>query len=115
MHLFSNISGILMTHADRDELSKNKGVKYLKDAVDQGNSDAQHQLGSCYLFGKGVVKDEREAIRLFKLAADQGNVKAQFDLGNKYSIYVYKLFDYCIPLIYFILPYINNLLYIHYY
>jgi TPR repeat protein len=34
-----------------------------------------------YEYGRGVAKDDQEAVRLYKLAADQGITVAQVDLG----------------------------------
>ena len=41
-------------------------------------------LGWCYQYGVGVVKDDKEAVRLFSLAAQQGDSDAQFNLGLCY-------------------------------
>lgn len=39
-----------------------------------------------YLGGLGgLLKDEREAVRLFRLSADQGNSRGQLDLGYAYQ------------------------------
>jgi TPR repeat protein len=54
-------------------------------AADQGNANAQSNLGVCYKNGTGVTKDEREAVRWYRLAADQGKAAAQFNLGVCYA------------------------------
>jgi TPR repeat protein len=42
-----------------------------KLAADQGNSDAEANLGVFYENGRGgLAKDDKEAARLFKLSAD---------------------------------------------
>ncbi len=47
-------------------------------AADQGNANAQANLGFFYEKGRGgLPKDDREAARLYKLAADRGNEYAQ--------------------------------------
>ena len=51
-------------------------ARILKDA-EQGNSWAQFNLGNAYATGKGVPKDEAEAVRWFRKAAEQGNPFAQ--------------------------------------
>ncbi len=43
-----------------------------------------HYLGSCYLKGNGVEKDEKEAFQWFLKAADQGNAEAQNNVGICY-------------------------------
>ena len=53
--------------------------------AEQGDADAQFNLGVMYANGEGVLKDEAEAVRWFRLAADQGNAFAQYDLGVMYA------------------------------
>jgi TPR repeat protein len=51
-----------------------EAARLFKLAADQGNADAQTNLGILYANGRGgLPKDDREAARLFKHAADQGN------------------------------------------
>ena len=38
-----------------------------------------------YAEGKGVSKDEAEAVRWYRLAADQGHAEAQYFLGIMYA------------------------------
>lgn len=59
--------------------------QYLKDA-EQGNADAQYNLGFCYAFGKGVAKDETKPVYWYKKAAAQGNTDAQKRLGYCYAV-----------------------------
>ena len=47
-------------------------------AAEQGDADAQYKLGSAYATGKGVAKDNHEAVRWFRAAAEQGHADAQF-------------------------------------
>ncbi len=35
--------------------------------------------------GRGVEKDEAEAVRLYRLAADQGDAAAQYNLGRMFE------------------------------
>ena len=61
-----------------------EGVK-LK--AEQGNAQAQYNLGFLYEYGfglpEGVVKDQKEAVKWHRLAAEQGNKHAQYHLGSK--------------------------------
>ncbi len=41
-------------------------------AADQGDADAQFNLGIMYENGRRVPQDETEAVRWYRLAADQG-------------------------------------------
>ena len=38
-------------------------------------------LGVMYANGRGVLKDEAEAVRWYRLAAEQGHAGAQYNLG----------------------------------
>ncbi len=59
-------------------------LEYFRLAVDQGNANAQFNLGFAYYVGQGVEPDYDEAFRLFQLAADQGFPVAMFALGDCY-------------------------------
>lgn len=48
---------------------------YMKLA-EQGNPEAQYQLGNLYFSGDGVEFDLDEALAWYRSAADQGNEKA---------------------------------------
>jgi TPR repeat protein len=52
--------------------------------AEQGNPDAQAGLGSLYLGGYGVARDEAAAMAWFRKAAEQGNAGGQFSLGSLY-------------------------------
>lgn len=41
-------------------------------------------LGYSFRLGKGVAKDDKEAVKWFRKAAEQGLALAQFDLGECY-------------------------------
>ena len=49
--------------------------------LNKADSGAQFNLGWCYQNGVGVVKDDKEAVRLYSLAAQQGISGAQYNLG----------------------------------
>ena len=55
-----------------------------KDA-EQGDSDAQFNLGICYFNGEGVEKDLEQAVNWFRKAAQQGSPEAQFNLAVCYN------------------------------
>ena len=62
-----------------------KAAELYQKAADQGNADAQVNLGWLYQMGEGVPKDLRKAAELYQKAADQGNARAQFNLGWLYE------------------------------
>jgi hypothetical protein len=54
-----------------------EAVKWFRKAADEGDAQAQTELGSMYAFGLGVPKDEAEAYKWYLLAAAQGNEQAR--------------------------------------
>jgi TPR repeat protein len=52
--------------------------------AEQGNADAQFNLGVMYYKGRGVPKNYKTAVKWYTLAAEQGNASAQFYLGLMY-------------------------------
>ena len=52
-------------------------VKQIRKAADQGDANAQRELGNIYLCGEGVPKDYVEAVKWYRKAADQGDAMAQ--------------------------------------
>ena len=63
---------------------KEELVKLQKEA-EQGDADAQFQLGAKYQFGEGLPIDNVKAIEWNKKAAEQGNSNGQVNLGYMYS------------------------------
>jgi len=59
-------------------------VTELLKLAEQGDVEAQYNLGNCYYDGDGVEKDYVQAVRWFIKAATQGYTKAQFDLSACY-------------------------------
>ena len=53
--------------------------------ADQGDADAQSNLGLMYDTGQGVPQNAAEAVKWYRLAADQGNASAQYNLGLMYA------------------------------
>ena len=58
----------------------------LRVLAEQGDAEAQFNLGARYASGRGVAEDETEAVRWFRLAADQGHITAQLNLGARYAV-----------------------------
>jgi TPR repeat protein len=55
-----------------------------KALAEQGNADAQYNLGLIYDLGNGVPENDAEAVRWYRLAAEQGHAIAQYRLGGMY-------------------------------
>ena len=50
----------------------------------QGDINAQNNLGTMYKDGNGVPQDYKQAFELFKKAAQKGEATAQYNLGIMY-------------------------------
>ena len=71
-----------------------EAAKWYRRAAEQGDADAQYNLGVMYdraeslpasARSRGIAQDYGEAARWYRLSADQGNADAQFNLGILYS------------------------------
>jgi TPR repeat protein len=60
-------------------------VGWYRKSADQGDAEAQSDLGYMYAEGKGVPQDYTEAVRWYHKAADQGYARGQDGLGYAYS------------------------------
>ncbi len=60
-------------------------MKELRRLADQGDAQAQFELGVRYAHGYGVSRDDQEAAKWYRLAAEQGDADAQHALGVMYD------------------------------
>ena len=60
-------------------------ISLFRIAADQGNADAQVNMGSFYENGRGVTQDYVEAMRWYRRAADQGDPDGQVAVGLLYE------------------------------
>ena len=60
-------------------------VRWLRQAADQGNSDAQLNLGVMLLYGYGVTQNATQAAKWLKQSAAQNNRSAMRELGELYA------------------------------
>jgi len=67
-----------------DQRAQAKSLADLQKLADQGNADAQWQMGVRYHSGENVPHDDAQAMQWFLRAAEQGNVAAQSALGAYY-------------------------------
>ena len=56
------------------------GIQYLEIAADQGLSEALHELGRRYQWGRGVKRCDEKASEYYRVAADQGLSGAELAL-----------------------------------
>jgi len=73
--------GLALDRRDNKDMVK----EYLK-AAEQGDAQAQYNLGVAYDKGIGVESDQKEAVKWYRKAAEQGHAQAQFELGLAYYV-----------------------------
>jgi uncharacterized protein len=62
-----------------------KDLDDLKTAAEQGDMDAQYNLGVAYESGEGITKDFAEAAKWFRKAAAQEHEFALFNLHGLFK------------------------------
>jgi TPR repeat protein len=62
-----------------------EAVKWYLKAAEQGESEAQYNLGVMYAIGQGVAKNEKRAVEWYLRAAEKNVAKAQYLLGWRYQ------------------------------
>jgi len=60
-------------------------IKEWKPLAEQGDAQAQSNLGAMYDKGEGVLQDYAEAVKWYRLSAEQGDAYAQYALGVMYE------------------------------
>jgi hypothetical protein len=60
-------------------------IDALRVRAEQGEAEAQDDLGLKYVNGEGVPNDDVEAARWYRRAADQGHAGSQVNLGFMYA------------------------------
>lgn len=68
---------------DEDELFLEAVVR---EKADQGDANAQYELGWRHALGAGLELDDEEAVRWLHLAAENGHALAQNNLGARYKL-----------------------------
>ena len=56
-------------------------MKGLSARAEQGDADAQYQLGKCYKHGDGVEVNRKESAKWFRMAAENGHGDAPYCLN----------------------------------
>jgi len=69
----------------RNARPDNQDFETLRMAAENGDPEAQCNLGNVYYLGEGTPQDCGEAAKWYRLAAEQGNVAAQNNLGVMYD------------------------------
>ena len=71
--------------AYEQEKEYKKSFECYEKSAKMGYAHGQRNLGSCYEHGRGVPKDQNEAVRWYTKAAEQGHGEAQNNLGDCYD------------------------------
>ena len=61
-------------------------IDQLLQLAEQGDAEAQDEVGFVYQKGQGVPHDYSEAVKWYRLAVEQGNAFAQYGLGSMYAL-----------------------------
>ena len=69
----------LAMHYDAKQ-DKQKAIEYYTKGAELGDADAQFLIGSSYLYGMDVEKDEQKAIYWLTLASEQDHESAYVEL-----------------------------------
>ena len=65
--------------------SQTRDLDETRRLAEQGDADAQTNLGAMYDNGTGVPQNYSEAVKWYRLAAEQGIATAQYNLGAMYA------------------------------
>ena len=66
---------VLYDLGDGVEQDYAEAMKWYRLAVDQGDADAQNNIGVLYDLGRGVEQDYAEAMKWYRLAAGSGRCR----------------------------------------
>ena len=59
-------------------------LREIRPLAEEGDGDSQYGLGLLYKSGRGVARDDGQAVKWFRKSAGQGNAKGQYGLANMY-------------------------------
>src|SRR6266487_1342423 len=62
-----------------------KPIEEVKAKAEAGDAESEVELGLRYEHGKGVAKDQAEAVKWYRKAAEQNLAAAQYNLGVCYD------------------------------
>ena len=82
--LFVVVLPVLLGH--QPAFADNQDIAQLREAAEQGDAEAQFNLGIVYDFGRGVPEDKLEAVKWYQKAAEQEHADAQVLLSRLYYL-----------------------------
>ena len=84
MLLRKTTSGLCTTRGRGVPQDYTQAALWYRKAAEQGNAEAQYDLGALYVKGQGVPQDYAQAALWYRKAAEQGDAEAQWRLGGLY-------------------------------
>ena len=96
-HAFNQKPAVIYAHPTTPHLSipmnnesydfddDKEAVKFHRLYAEQGDAEAQFNLGQMYREGLEVAQNYKEAVKWYRLSAEQGDARAQCDLGMMYD------------------------------
>lgn len=80
------VFAVLLPFTAAAGVDKTAGLKEIREAAQQGDAEAQLELGILYEFGYGMANNKIAALAWYRLAAQQGHQKAaaRVDLLKKH-------------------------------
>ena len=76
--------GKLLLSDDLEVHDPDDGIRWMRQAAENGNHFAAYRLGKEYLTGEALTKDTSKAAKWFTQSAEAGNQYAQYMLGKLY-------------------------------
>lgn len=76
----------LLDYSDsKYDIYRKQAASCYKAAAEQGHTEAQRELASCYIWALGVGENPKRAVYWFNKAIEQGDIKAKFELAELYD------------------------------
>jgi uncharacterized protein len=76
---------LVVCEAQYPQQPRVNSLQFYLELAEKGQVEAQVEVGSMYLEGRGVQQSYQEALKWFRKAAASGNAVAQFNLGLMYA------------------------------
>ena len=64
----------------------NTAIELSAELAEKGMSEAEHQIGYMFYYGKCLKKDINEAVKWYQLGVKKNNPASLFAMGNKYRL-----------------------------
>jgi TPR repeat protein len=81
----NNIAVYYLGQIEKEEGNLIESFTLFTRAAENGDADAQYELGDCYYYGSGTDIDYAKAVKWYTKAAKSGDADAQYQLGVCYE------------------------------